>query len=129
MRLHTRSQAAAHTVAGCRSHTVAGCLSFGCRLGDAGALAIADALRVNGSLTSLDLGGNMIRKEGGVAIAETFKVNGSLMTLSLASNQLEDAGAVAVALNLMSGSIGNTVVLALGAALTVSGSLGKLEYV
>ena len=40
--------------------------------------AIAEALKLNGSLTSLDVGDNEIGAEGAEAIAETLKLNGSL---------------------------------------------------
>ncbi len=45
--------------------------------------AIADALRVNGALTSLDLRWNKLGAEGGTAIAEALKVNGALTSLNL----------------------------------------------
>tara|TARA_B100000795_G_scaffold264153_1_gene244282 strand:+ start:1174 stop:1596 length:423 start_codon:yes stop_codon:yes gene_type:complete len=53
------------------------------QIGDAGSKAVAEALRVNSSLTSLNLRGCGIATEGGVAIAEALKVNGSLTSLNL----------------------------------------------
>ncbi len=63
-----------------------------------GITAIADALRVNGGLTSLDLSGNSLcgvtygvgtyTAEGITAIADALRVNGALTSLNLSYNQL-----------------------------------------
>ena len=50
-------------------------------IGTKGAKVVAKALRVNGSLTSLNMNCCGIGPEGGVAIAEALKVNGSLTKL------------------------------------------------
>ena len=44
-------------------------------IGDDGAKAIAEALKVNPVLTTLDLWNNSIGPEGAMAIAEALKVN------------------------------------------------------
>ena len=50
------------------------------RIGDTGAKAIAEALKVNPVLTILDLGGNRFGVDGAKAIAEALKVNPVLKT-------------------------------------------------
>ena len=54
-------------------------------IGNEGAAAIGDALKVNGSLTSLNVGYNMIPDDGATAIAEALKLNGSLKEVRSAS--------------------------------------------
>ena len=58
-------------------------------VGAEGAKAIADALRVNGSLTSLDLMVNDIGAEGAKALADALRVNGSLTKLDVKYNKLD----------------------------------------
>ncbi|CAF0974316.1 unnamed protein product [Didymodactylos carnosus] len=53
-----------------------------------GAEALAEALKVNKTLTTLDLGWNQISDEGGQALAEALKLNKTLTTLHLQSNQI-----------------------------------------
>jgi hypothetical protein len=67
------------------------------RIGDIGARALAIALRTNTSLTALYLGANQIGAAGTTALAEALKVNTRLTTLNLGVNQIGDAGAVALA--------------------------------
>ena len=50
-------------------------------IGDQGATAIGEALKVNGALTELRLGSNNIGPSGATAIAEALKVNGALTEL------------------------------------------------
>ena len=52
-----------------------------CGIGDQGAIAIGEALKVNGALTSLSLRANRISDEGATAIAEGLKFNGALTML------------------------------------------------
>jgi Ran GTPase-activating protein (RanGAP) involved in mRNA processing and transport len=66
-------------------------------IGDEGAEAIGDALRVNGVLTSLDLYDNRFGVEGGKAIAAALRVNSVLTLLNLRFNQIGDEGAKAIA--------------------------------
>ena len=55
--------------------------------------AIADTLRVNTTLTSLDLRSNKHSEQGrDWAIAETLRVNTTLTELNLASNRLGEGG-------------------------------------
>ena len=53
-------------------------------------------LKVNSTLTTLNLRGNLIDVEGAVVIAEALKLNVSLISLDLCSNRIE-AGALAIA--------------------------------
>ncbi|CAF1540164.1 unnamed protein product [Didymodactylos carnosus] len=56
------------------------------------AQVLAKALKVNKTLTTLDLGGNQISARGGEALAEALKVNKTLTTLNLRSNQISARG-------------------------------------
>ena len=67
------------------------------QIGNAGASALADALRVNTSLTELNLYNNQIGDAGATALADALKLNTSLTTLNLNSNQIGDDGASALA--------------------------------
>ncbi|KJE97751.1 hypothetical protein, variant [Capsaspora owczarzaki ATCC 30864] len=67
------------------------------QIGDAGARAIAEALKVNKTLTSLNLGWNQIGSDGAQEIAEALKVNTTLTKLYLESNEIANAGALAIA--------------------------------
>ena len=60
-------------------------------IGPEGAAAISEALKVNGSLTSLDVSENTIKNEGAVAIGEALKINGSLTSLDVRFNSLDEA--------------------------------------
>ena len=55
-------------------------------------------------LTKLELSGNRIGNEGAIAIAEALKVNAVLTTLFLNDNQIGDEGAKAIAEALKSGT-------------------------
>ena len=66
-------------------------------IGEDGAKAIAEALKVNPVLTTLGLSENRIRAEGAKAIAEALKVNAVLTKLNLKYNStMGDAGKQAV---------------------------------
>jgi Ran GTPase-activating protein (RanGAP) involved in mRNA processing and transport len=99
-------------------------------IGNDGAKAIAEALKVNTVLTRLDLDTNSIGNDGTKAIAEALKVNTVLTTLSLQSNSIGNDGAKAIAealkrntvlttLNLGYNSIGNDGAKAIAEALKV----------
>ena len=62
---------------------------------DAGAVAIAEALHGNSTLTLLDLSNNCI-SGAGVAIAEVLKNNSTLTSLNLSDNKICDTEAVAI---------------------------------
>ena len=59
-------------------------------IGPPGASAIAEALKVNRVLTTLDLFGNEIGPSGALAIAEALKVNAVLTKLNLQYNDLTE---------------------------------------
>ena len=58
-----------------------------------GASSLSEALRVNTSLTSLDLSVNSIHAEGAHSLSEALKVNTSLTSLSLGRNYIGAEGA------------------------------------
>ena len=64
-----------------------------------GITAIADALRVNGGLTELNIAGNSIKDEGITAICNAVQGNkeGKLAKLNVAGNNMSPVGATAVA--------------------------------
>ncbi|KJE92022.1 hypothetical protein CAOG_03058 [Capsaspora owczarzaki ATCC 30864] len=66
-------------------------------IADVGARAIAEAVRANCTLTVVDLTENRIGDAGARAFAETLKVNNTLTKLDLDENQIGDAGAQAIA--------------------------------
>ena len=110
-----------------------------------GITAIADALRVNGSLTSIDLSKNALTNYGrdmtGIKqLAAALGVNGSLTVLILWRNDLEDEGVSAIceaiqsnketklaSLNFGDNGIGPVGATAVAAMVAVTGSLTKME--
>ena len=64
---------------------------------DAGATSIAEAIKVNKTLTDLNLCGNGISDAGVSSIAEAIKVNKTLTDLNLSDNGVSDAGAASIA--------------------------------
>ncbi|KJE95232.1 hypothetical protein CAOG_009893 [Capsaspora owczarzaki ATCC 30864] len=67
------------------------------KVGDAEALAIAEALKVNTTVTRVELWQNQIGVAGASAIAETLKVNKAVTSIAVWDNQIGDAGASAIA--------------------------------
>ncbi|OHE72562.1 MAG: hypothetical protein A2007_06040 [Verrucomicrobia bacterium GWC2_42_7] len=65
--------------------------------GDLGARALADALKINTSLTELNLTANGIGGVGARALADALKTNTSLTKLNLTGNKIGDVGAGALA--------------------------------
>ena len=57
-----------------------------------GIKAIADALRVNASLTELNLAGNQLRSEGAKALAPAIAASASLTALDLHHNYIGQGG-------------------------------------
>ena len=64
---------------------------------DAGATSIAEAIKVNKTLTNLNLSGNGISDAGATSIAEAIKVNKTLTDLNLSDNGVSDDGATSIA--------------------------------
>ena len=73
-------------------------------IGDTGASAIAVALPFNGVMTVLWLGGNKIGDAGAVSLVEGLKHNGALQVLVLNHNQIGNEGAIAIGKGLESNS-------------------------
>ena len=62
-------------------------------IGEEGASSLSEALRVNTSLTSLNLSDNSIGVEGASSLSEALRVNTSLTYLDLVKNSFGDEGA------------------------------------
>jgi Ran GTPase-activating protein (RanGAP) involved in mRNA processing and transport len=60
---------------------------------DEGAVALADALKANTSVTNMNLGGNKIGDEGASALADAIEANTSLTNIDLCENKIGDVGA------------------------------------
>ncbi|KAG0361138.1 hypothetical protein BGX24_005427, partial [Mortierella sp. AD032] len=73
-------------------------------IGDNGAMALFEALKTNLALTTLDLDDNSIGKNGVMVLSEALKTNLTLTTLNLMSNSIGDYGAMAVSDALKSNS-------------------------
>ena len=63
---------------------------------DAGATSIAEAIKVNKTLTDLNLSGNGISDAGATSIAEAIKVNKTVTCLNLSDNGVSDAGVTSI---------------------------------
>ena len=66
-------------------------------IGDAGAAALAEAIQTNSTLTVLKLPYNKISEAGAAALAEAIQTNSTLTVLKLPYNKISDAGAAALA--------------------------------
>ncbi len=66
-------------------------------IGNAGAKAIAEALKKNCTITSINLSRNNIDDTGAAAIADALKTNQTLTSINLAGNRFGNAGATAIA--------------------------------
>jgi hypothetical protein len=110
----------------------------GNNIGDEGAIAIAEALKVNAVLTELNLQLNSIGHDGAKAIAEALKVNTVLNELHLYRNNIGDDGAKAIAealkvnavvttLSLWDNSIGDEGAIAIAEALKVNAVVTTLS--
>ncbi|CAF1472311.1 unnamed protein product, partial [Didymodactylos carnosus] len=66
-------------------------------ISDAGAKAIAEALKTNQTLTELNIENNNISDAGAKAIAEALKTNQTLIVLGIQNNNISDAEAKAIA--------------------------------
>ncbi|KAF9536772.1 hypothetical protein EC957_009735, partial [Mortierella hygrophila] len=99
---------------------------------------LADALKTNSTLTTLDLRGNSIGSDGAKALAEALKTNSILTTLDLGGNSIGSDGAKALAealktnstlttLNLWYNSIGSDEAKALAEALKTNSTLTTLN--
>jgi Ran GTPase-activating protein (RanGAP) involved in mRNA processing and transport len=66
-------------------------------IGDQGAERIADALKRNKSISTIDLGGNNISAKGTSDIASALKENSTITTLEFSYNPIGPAGAKVLA--------------------------------
>ncbi|KJE90896.1 hypothetical protein CAOG_009498 [Capsaspora owczarzaki ATCC 30864] len=107
------------------------------QIGNDGAQAVAEALKVNTTLTHLELRENQIGDVGARAIAETLKVNKTVMEVALSWNQISDAGARAIAetlkvntnlrwLTLSSNQVGDAGARAIAETLKVNTTMKRL---
>ncbi|MGB6977541.1 MAG: hypothetical protein WBE18_08850 [Gammaproteobacteria bacterium] len=69
-------------------------------IGDDGAKAIAELLKVNSSLQEFNISYNNIGNEGAIALAEAIERNSSLKTVDLRGNTMGEAGFKAIAYGL-----------------------------
>jgi Leucine Rich repeat len=69
----------------------------GQHMGDKGAKALAEVLKVNKSITEINIGENQIGDEGARALADAIKVNRTLTKINLWGNRIGDSGAAALA--------------------------------
>ncbi|KAG0374146.1 hypothetical protein BGX24_010795, partial [Mortierella sp. AD032] len=99
---------------------------------------LAEAVKTNSTLTTLDLYGNSIRAHGAVALSKALTTNSTLATLNLNSNAIGDNGAVALSealkinstlttLHLKFNSIGEKGAVALSEALKSNSTLTTLD--
>ncbi|KAF9280109.1 hypothetical protein BGZ68_007479 [Mortierella alpina] len=99
---------------------------------------IAEVLKTNSTLTSLDLRANSIGDNGAKALAEALKTNSTLTTLNLRYNSIGDSGGQALVealmtnstlttLDLAHNSIGDNGGQALGEALKTNSTLTTLD--
>jgi hypothetical protein len=91
------TQAVAEALESNRTLTALSMVYAAISIGDAGAEAIAKALKVNSSLTDLYLMHNAIGDPGAKAIAKALESNCTLTKMNLCHNAIGDAGAEALA--------------------------------
>jgi hypothetical protein len=68
-----------------------------CGLGEGGGRALAETLRLNATIMSLDLGWNRLGEGGGRALAETLRLNTTVTSLNLGFNDPGEGGGRALA--------------------------------
>ncbi|CAF4640140.1 unnamed protein product [Rotaria socialis] len=79
------------------------------RIGNNGAKYLADSLRNNTTLTTLDLTGNKIGRNGAQYLAGILRNNKTLLTLDMDSNYIQDHGAEQMASGLKHNKVTNFV--------------------
>jgi Ran GTPase-activating protein (RanGAP) involved in mRNA processing and transport len=92
-----------------------------CYFGDVGVAQLAEALKVNSTVTALELFDNGIDDAGAAHLAETLKVNSTLTVLDLYKAEIGDLGAVALAAALQV----NTSLTFLNIAINDFGDIGS----
>ncbi|MGB4192307.1 MAG: hypothetical protein WBJ81_07205 [Rickettsiales bacterium] len=107
-------------------------------IGDEGAKAIAEALKVNRSINTLDLKRNNITDKAVIDLLKALEINGSITSLDLHNNNISDRGAKAIAqalkvhksithLNLGSNKISDEGAKAIAETLKVNKSINSLN--
>ncbi|KAL0245000.1 hypothetical protein GEMRC1_009080 [Eukaryota sp. GEM-RC1] len=109
-------------------------------IGPEGAIAIAEALKVNSSVSRIYLHNNSIGPEGAIAIAEALKLNSSVSDIYLHNNSIGPEGAIAIAealkvnssvsvtrINLSNNSIGPEGAIAIAEALKLNSSVTRID--
>ena len=66
-------------------------------IGDLGAVALADATKIQKTVQMITLSENYIGAEGAVALSDAIKINRTLTKIQLSQNNIGDAGVVALA--------------------------------
>ena len=64
---------------------------------DVGAIAIANALKINSSMTALNLSNNNLGNDGVIALANALKLNSCLLSLILDLNRIGNDAVIAIA--------------------------------
>lgn len=67
------------------------------QIGDAGAGSLADAIKLNTTLTAVHLDGNQIGDAGAVKLANVINTNTSLTSVHLSANEISSVGATSLA--------------------------------
>jgi len=106
-------------------------------IGDEGAIALAEALKSNRTITNVNLGWNSIGIKGAIALAEALKVNKTIKEINLWHNSIGDEGALALAealkanntiekINLGANSIGDEGATAIARALEANKTIKEI---
>ena len=69
---------------------------FNKNIGDNGAIAISETLKVNTTLQELNISSNNIGENGAIAISEALKVNTCLQILNISYNKIGENGEIAI---------------------------------
>jgi len=89
------SQRSSSTISSTQNELISDHLGFvGSSIGDNGAQALAEALKMNSTLTTLCLQNNSIGDIGAQALYQELQVNSTLTTLDLWQNSVTDKGAM-----------------------------------
>jgi hypothetical protein len=107
-------------------------------LGIDGVKALADALKVNSTITSINLSYNNVDVDGAKALADALKVNSTITSIDLSDNNVGDDGAKALAdaikvnstitsINLRYSDVGDDGAKALADALKVNSIITSID--
>ena len=99
----------------------------GMSLGERGALAVAEVLKYNTTLTNLDMSRNSVGEKGALAMAEVLKHNKTLRKLNISYNSVGERGALAMAETLKQHNTTLTVLDMSGNSVGERGALAMAE--